>query len=345
MEGFSYNGIHCGRYSVGYAPDPSAYFNNNPTYSVYDEDTPWHDGGYYFGNKTDIREFELDCYFEDITIATRNKILQWLDKNTSGKLIFDSRPFVYYNVRPSKVITGKIYPSGHGLYSGTFKVYFKAYNPFGFLMYKSYDDIDTDGVTQYCGMIRTGEMPPVPKTTDSSFLIYNCGTEIADTVIKLAGSAPNGLTITNEANNNVCTLTSLPDKSDYVEINSANGVVKSISGNDSTIAFEFHGDGYIRLVPCGMLYMDVLASYLEGSNLVSIQNYDVHDSFVGKYIFLNNSWMEITSIIDEHTLTISSSMSQSGQEETKIATMNKITISGEQVSLSKLEIDYVPQIQ
>ena len=98
------------------------------------------DGGYYYGNNVKIRKFTLQCYFEEITRETREEIRNWLDRNTKGKLIFDERPFVYYNVRPTDVASGEIYTiltTRGEVYSGTFTATFSAYEPYGHLTSKT----------------------------------------------------------------------------------------------------------------------------------------------------------------------------------------------------------------
>lgn len=154
---------------------------------MFEEEVTGRDGGYWYGNRAKIRTFSLKCYFEDITIATRERIRQWLDRKTRGQLIFDNRPFVYYDVRPTKVVTGKIYP--HSLpgfpgefYSGTITVTFDCYEPYGILKYNYYEDTDTEGARMYCGMVSSAQMPAAPTTSSTSWLMYNCGTEPCDTV-------------------------------------------------------------------------------------------------------------------------------------------------------------------
>ena len=140
MEGFSYCGIHCSKYNIGFIPDAKDRWFKSPSFTLYEEDVSGRDGGYYYGNNVKIRKFTLKCYFEEITRETREEIRNWLDRNTKGKLVFDERPFVYYNVRPSDVTSGEVYailtPRGE-VYSGTFTATFSAYEPYGHLTSKT----------------------------------------------------------------------------------------------------------------------------------------------------------------------------------------------------------------
>lgn len=149
--------------------------------------------------------------------------------------MFDEKPFVIYrNVTIRKTVSGTSYPSGDGLthmpvFSGTFTIEFAAYDPYGYLAYKAYHDYDYDGARVYCGMIEENEMPAAPTTDSRSFLLYNCGTQACDTVLTIGGSAQ-GITIRNLTNGTKCVLNSLPANG-YLEIDSAYGTIKHISGN------------------------------------------------------------------------------------------------------------------
>lgn len=86
----------------------------------------------------------LACYMEEVTQTTLEKMLQWVHMESSGRLIFDDRPFVYYDVCPTKKPDGKIYPTsnsfarnGERLYSGTINLYFTAHDPYGKMLYNA----------------------------------------------------------------------------------------------------------------------------------------------------------------------------------------------------------------
>ena len=62
------------------------------------------------------------------------QIVGWLDRRTSGRLIFDERPLVYYDVVPSGKIEFEDYCYSNGgetLHAGMFTAYFTAVEPFG----------------------------------------------------------------------------------------------------------------------------------------------------------------------------------------------------------------------
>lgn len=187
MRGFTYNGIHSSKYNCYHTPNADDRWRESPVFEVYNEEVTGRDGGYCYGYRTKIRTISLKVFYEDITIETRERIRAWLDRKTSGYLVFDERPFVKYYVRPAKTVPGKSYTTRHegvsqDLYSGTFTIDFSAYEPFGMLSYKYYTDYDEDGAGLYCGILEENEMPGEPTTAARSFLVYNCGTETCNTV-------------------------------------------------------------------------------------------------------------------------------------------------------------------
>lgn len=198
MEGFTFNGIHSSKLGCFYIPDASGRWFASPEFETYDEEVFGRDGGYRYGTRTRIRTISLKMYFEDITIETRERIRQWLDRKVCGDLVFDDRPFVTYrNVCPAKTVQGQMYTEHlqgmpQDTYSGTFTVDFKLYEPFGYLNYNYYTGYDTESSALYSGMLEEMEMPAAPTTASRAFLMYNPGTEVCDTVITLAGTAANG---------------------------------------------------------------------------------------------------------------------------------------------------------
>lgn len=124
-------------------------------------------------------------------------MIQWLHRDVTGDLVFDERPFVTYTATTWKKPTGKVYSIRKDdgieeLYSGTMSVFFKCYDPFGRMAYTAYDTYDTDNAQAHCGIIESREMPEALSPTLGTHLIYNPGTEICDTVIRIGGTAPNG---------------------------------------------------------------------------------------------------------------------------------------------------------
>ena len=252
MSGFTFNGKHSSQFSVDYIPDGAARWFHGPEFDIYKTDVAWKNGGYYYGNAVKIRKIELDCYFEEITIATREKIRNWLGRNVFGELIFDDRPFVEYYVRPSDVVSGEIY-NDTGKYSGTFHVSFEAYNPFGYLTRKYNTGSETDQASDYCGLIDRSLMPDAPTVNSRSFQVYNPGTETCGMTIRIRGTTENPIMFVNHTNETSCIFESLPGNNLTLDINGDTGYCISYVGTNTSVyesAYAYHDRGIVRLEPC-----------------------------------------------------------------------------------------------
>ena len=182
MHGFSYCGVHSSKFGCFHIPNAAERGREMPAYDVEELDTGYGDGGLYVCTRVKIQDFSLDCYFDGITLEMREGLMRWLDRNTKGTLVYDEKPYVYYDVHPAKRIEIKEYTyreNGALLYSGTFTVTFRCYDPFGKLYVTSYAATCTPQLLAATGILPTSVMPDAPGTSDIGFLVYNCGTERA----------------------------------------------------------------------------------------------------------------------------------------------------------------------
>jgi predicted phage tail component-like protein len=265
MSGFTYNGTHCSTYNVDYIPDADDRWFAGTDFEVYDKDISWKNGGYYYGNKAKKRVFSIKCYFEEITIKQREDIRKWLHRNTRGSLIFDDKPFVYWNVIPTKLISGKIY-NDNGKYSGTFTVEMTAYEPFGYLTRKYNSAGDDDNAGDYCDLIPEGEMPAAPTTGGSRFNVYNPGREVCGMTIRLRGTTQKPVMFINDNNKTSCVVRDLPTNNLTLDIDGDTGMVKVYQGTLSNVydnGFAYHDRGFVRLNP-GMNTINVLEQNSSG---------------------------------------------------------------------------------
>lgn len=207
--------------------------------------------------------------------------------------------------------------------------------------YIAYDTIDKDGAANHCGILEINEMPDAILTESGTYLVYNPGTEVCDTVIRIAGTAPNGVLIENN-NGDICKLVSLPS-SGYLEISSDHGTVKAMPADE--LAFEYHDEGYIRLSPCTPYDRDVMVSYESGSNAVILHAHKADISMIGKYMRIRGEWLKISSVLSDSSVVVSKQLLTSGTEQTMIAKMNELTISADAASLTRLELEYVPLLR
>lgn len=350
MDGFTYRGKHCEMFGCYYIPDESNISLRMETFSVESVAVTGRDGSYYFGTTVGERTFKLDCYFENISKEKYAKLMEWLRRDKSGELIFDERPYVKYSVRPIKAISPKQYidnQCGRDIYSGTFTIEFVANEPFGKMTIKALDgEIDYNGSTTDTNILPKRMMPPSANTDNTRFFMYNCGTEKAHTVIRIAGNVDpdNGLTITNTTNGTMCRIIGLDDAvvpdGAWIEIDSESGQVNRVLGDDKQLAFEFHDLGYIRLDPAELI-RDVLVTYKSGERVVFNNAGMFSDVKAGQYVYLDNQWRYIGRVIDENTIEINVAMDKGGTEISNVATMNVITLSSG-AAQSLFEMDYTP---
>lgn len=365
MGGFTYNGIHSSAFGVEYAPNAEARWWIGADYEIYQKKVAWKNGGYLYGSAANIRKIKMDCYFEEISIATREKIRRWLGRTTSGKLIIDERPFVYYKVRVSEVVPGKIYIDNNDTYSGTFTVTFIAEDPFGYLNRKSNAGTENDGAEDYCGLIASGKMPSAPTTSSRIFDVYNPGTESCGMQIILAGTANKPIRFINSRNKTECVISSLPTNNLTLDINNDDtGLAKVYTGTNSDNyenGFAYHDHGNVRLEPCET-YENVAytATYNGTMYEITPSGMSVTDDMVGGYIqFTSPSTLHATvSSVNKASNKMVCVLSGTGDIQLtgtmRLSTMNHISIEEKNdngawvvptgLTLTKLSIDYKPRL-
>ena len=363
MIGFTYNGVHCSTYGVGWAPDASARWWDGPEFSTYKKDVSWHRGGYWYGNSVNIREITLACYFEEIDIATRENIRRWLGRDTSGKLVFDDKTFMYYNVRPSKVVPGQIYNDTNGSYSGTFTVTFLATDPFGYLTRKYNTGGENDGAENYCGIISSGSMPQLPTTASRSFSVYNAGTEPCGLTIRLSGTCSRPIRFINDHNGTCCVISSLPVNNAILDIDGDTGMVTTYASGSSSRenGFAYHDYGIIKLDPC-QRFGNVQYTAVENGTGYTItpEDFIVTEDILGGSAVLSPTTRSgrITSVDENANAFVCASVTGTGTlnltGKMSIRVFNYIHIqeknnSGNWItpttlSLNSIEIDYKPSL-
>ena len=109
--GFTFAGHHSSEFGLTVVSDGSRYhqnlFNN---FSDTLTSVPGKNGSYYFGTQLQVRDFDIQCVFDDMTTHTRNKIQTWLYPNKIGWLIYDEMPYKKYLVKISGVPTFNFLP-------------------------------------------------------------------------------------------------------------------------------------------------------------------------------------------------------------------------------------------
>lgn len=364
MTGFSYNGIHSSAFGLYYIPSADDLWFADPEYDVYDQSMSWKHGGYYYDSKVKVRKFTIKCYFEEIDTATRQRIKQWVRYNSSGMLVFDDMPFVYWIVRPAKIPQGSWYIDNNESHSGTVTLTFNAYEPFGYLTRKSNGSGDHgDGAEDYCHLINTDDMPPIPSTSSTAFDVYNPGTEACGLTLEISGSTSNPIRFYNEKNGTFCILNGLPPNNTHLMLDGETGMVSMFEPGDPVRmnGFAYHDIGMVSLSP-NIGYSDVAFTYggVNGTIHTLIPtNTAVSDDMVGAKIYISGVSSTVFTVtgVNIGTNRIYCSKSGSGNPPSSgtfdMIQTNHILIQENRnnawatpstLSLTTLGIDYKPRI-
>lgn len=339
---------------VRYTPDPIERGDFYPDFDVLDLERSWNSGGEYFHSRVKTRVFNLSCYYDEITIEQREAILRWLDRRTSGSLVFDARPYASYHVRPTKKIEFKDYLQydallNRELYSGTFTITFSAYDPFASLTVNTSEDMPE------CGLAETGVLPLacMPAAPDVSSLtnvyVYNPGTEYGHTIIRFAGSVGSSdFEIYNSTTGDKCVLKNglATEGDDYIEIDSKTGRVVLVSGTEKRLWFAYHDEGYIRLKSALPVLRNVSVQTSSGSKLVTSDVGAFTPDMVGQYIWLNGTWKYVSNYIDSTTIETNTTATTTGKVTAHIATLNLLTITkASDATVERLEIECKAEVR
>lgn len=276
---------------------------------------------------------------------------RWLRRGTQGELVFDARPYVCHDAVTSKRIVISLYDSeaadGIIRYSGTFSAYFRCHNPFGRLKRIWHDSDVSESELIHTGVLPAGMKPDIPTAESRNLLLYNPGTERAQTVIRIAGDVGSGLLIRNFTTGQRCSVVGLTADSllpgAALELDSAMGQTRIALGEDTSLAFALHNEGYIELAPCTPFVRSVRIRHTAGSNVIASEGCFVA-RMAGQFLYLDG-WKKLRQITSADMAILSEPADRDGETDTPIVTMNEIELSGDGFALTRLEIDCVPRIR
>lgn len=194
------------------------------------------------------------------------------------------------------------------------------------------------------GLLPSTMMPTAPTASSRSFLLYNPGTERAHTTIRLAGDVGEGLLIRNLTTGQRCKIVNLSPSSllpgAALALDSEKGQTRIELGDDSSLAFPFHDEGYIELAPCTPFVRAVRITHTAGSNVITSDGaFQPH--MKGQYLYLDG-WVKLRVITDGNTAIISRNATATGAATTPVVTMNEIELSGDAIVLSRFDVSYTP---
>ena len=197
------------------------------------------------------------------------------------------------------------------------------------------------------GLLPAAMTPTPPSVNNTSFLLYNPGTERAHTVFRIAGNVGDGMLIRNLTTGQRCRIVNLTDESllpgAHLELDSRMGQTRIVLGDSRELAFAMHDDRYIELAPCTPFERSIAISHTENSNIVTSEAFFL-PHMAGQFLYLDG-WKKIRQITDAHSAILSDKATNSGTTAVPIVTMNEIEISGENLALTMLEVDYIPRVR
>lgn len=197
------------------------------------------------------------------------------------------------------------------------------------------------------GLLPAAITPLPPSVSSTSFLLYNPGTERAHTIIRIAGNVGDGMLIRNLTTGQRCKVVNLTEESllpgAHLELDSRMGQTRIVLGGSRELAFAMHDEGYIELAPCTPFERSITISHTEGSNIVTSEGLFL-PHMAGQFLYLDG-WKKIRQITDAHSAILSDKAESSGTTAVPIVTMNEIEISGENLALTMLEVDYTPRVR
>lgn len=350
---FTFCGVSVADYGLHYAPKAENIFVWDSNYTTHSVEVAGHDGGYWFGSTVKPKAFDLDCYFEDITSLQIKQIQSLFHRGKTGELIFSDRPFLTYMATVTEWSRPEIYGFKHGLIT----LHLTSYYPFarmdryGVLDFEEYGSQYEDLVKGTTGVMLTSDMPVNVIDTDpaltatTSFLLYNCGDERADPVIRIAGSVGTGVSIHNSATGQTCIIKGLTkaltsNVSKWLEIDSLSGKVYLSNGTTQTMSFLYHDRGFIQLEGSAPIKRDIAFTYT-GDLLTSVARFSPDDE--GKYVNIAGTWRKISDYLNPSSVQINYTYGAPGSATSDIVTMNYITVTPvTTMEINKLEFHYNP---
>jgi len=344
--GFSFCGTDIADLGLEYVPDnANTYVFAGSDYKVHEQAFDGHNGGYYFGATAGIKVFHLRCIYQDnhINNGILTKIENFFQNGKTGRLVFKTRPWVYYVA----TVTNLDIKSITNYMNGFVNIQMKAYYPYGRCEYVFYpDDCDHEtnikansnmlpsSMAAKTSIIKEGEL----LTQQTEVPLFNGGTRNAAVAIEVAGDIGDGLIISNVSTGQKMSLVGLTKKitsnsGRYLVCDSLCGRTVLTDGATAEDAHFYHDYGYINLEPNQVLHRDIsISAPEEYPGYVEIYEPEkmFSDELIGNYIFLDNQWSQIIGwgrSGGRNQIVVHPSVTQASQRQSTIVSMNRIVVS------------------
>ena len=355
--GFSFCDVDIYNLGLEYAPELSSTDVYSPaSKSVQEQRIESQDGGYFYGVTTNPKDFVLRCYYEmaDVRDGIMTAIGQCFKAGRTGRLVFAKRPWCWYTATVVDIDTSRMLNYMNGLIT----IKLRAYHPFARCdqTVPAASDPFYNDMINNSGMLTDAEKMPTTQlvsggsdlTQETSFLLYNPGTERTHVAIEIAGDVVDGVSVSNSTTGQTCKFVAMSkaittDVSKYIVTDAMNGKTVLTNGTTSQLAFLYHDSGFIELEPSYPIIRNISASYTNGSANVSLSTSVTSSEVLHKYIYLAGTWRKITKVNNAQSIKVSPSLSATGTAVTDIVTMNELTVSPvSTMALSRLNFIYTP---
>lgn len=262
---FTFDGIDVEDLGLHYAPDlkgTQTYSWAPNTAKIHEVSFEAHDGGYYYGRSLGAKELTLRCYYEQTPQeeGLMAAIHQWFYIGHKGQLVFERRPWLYYDVVITRVDIDTMYNFQNGLVTITCK----AYKPYAIsnTLYNKYTDtwdkeivhsntnIWTRDSSKASTEYPTRELITTTTTigdTGKYYYLYNAGDKQTNTAITIKANTQDasGLVIRNINNYSNCKTQPL-DTSKTITID---GDLMMTYDSSMNMCYQYHKSGYMVLEP------------------------------------------------------------------------------------------------
>lgn len=361
-DGFSFRGKHISEFGSVYVASAEDLGRIGSSIKIEEETPDGMDGGYWFDVTVEPYVRKFNCVYEDVPKSTLYDILRWFDRRQEGALIFDDRPYAVYTARPTAEIVFSDYPrqgacAKRELHSGTFSIELTAYEPFAtvsvpYIPTNETADVDPVAlatVSDELMVLQEAQMPPAPTAASTEFLMYNCGTEYAHTVLRAAGEGD--VTLTNLTTGQVCVVKGLTSAATtqlnkYVELDSKTGRTLLVGAADTVLDYSYHDYGYIVISPCAQYKRSMNIRSAASSTTITSDGGEFEDWMIGMYVYIGGAWHEIKDVMTPETARIDTTMQSAQTVDTPVVVMNRIQVTlSSGGSLSKLEMTCTPRVR
>lgn len=353
--GFTFDGVDIEDLHLTYAPElTNTYVYKPANFKPHEQIFDAHDGGYYYGNTVQPKDFVLRCIYEDqhVLNGVLTKLYSVFRRGKTARLVFKKRPWCWYVATVASVNVDQMTNYQNGVVTITLRAYY----PFA---RTDYESIPAGSEYEKDMLNNTALLPEdvyqnitsfAPITEPTTILLHNPGTERAKIALRIAGDVGTGLMISNRTTNQNCRFVAItPDicsGNKYVQCDSLNGQTILTNGTVSESGFLYHDYGFIELEPGFPAYRDINITLGEDKKSIESDgqfNYDM----VGRYVyFANGSNAQIVNVTDDSHATLNKTFSEDVSGKAQILKMNELYISpypnGGSINLTKLDIIFKP---